>query len=186
MPILSARAKVPMPAGTEVPDRPGTWLGAMTRLELVSLATGYVATFSDLAGITDPLEGQHVLALDTHIEYRYDGAAWTIWNAPWQNLSLATDWTGVVGNIPQVCMRGGMVCVRGAANHSTGGSNITAFTLPAGYRPGSSGGSGTLSMQIEGANANLRVQITSAGVTSVTTTIIAAQNCYFYLTFAPA
>jgi len=73
---------IPIPAGTDVPDRPATWQAAVTRFDLVGMSVGYVADASALTAITNPVVGMRVRRADNGIEYRYDGSQWKAWSSP--------------------------------------------------------------------------------------------------------
>lgn len=122
------------------------------------------------------------LQLDTGVQYRYNGASWTVWNDPtWRTATLGSSWTAEVGNVPQYRLVSGLLVWRGRAQ--TTGTLTTFTTLPVGYRPDVSA-SGTSRFLVAGDSTTPGViAITSAGVVTLSS---GSTSIYYAIGSLPA
>jgi hypothetical protein len=110
------------------------------------------------AAQTGMVAGDMGYQVDTGIQYQYTGSAWlatpedTGWIAP----TLGTGWSISAGNTIGYRRRAGVVYMRGRATST--GATITAFTLPAGFRPSNADNLFTVD-----AAGPTRANVTSAG-----------------------
>lgn len=82
--------------------------------------------------IDSPTEGMQVYRIDTKRVERYTGTDWDSGDSGWISVSsFSNSWTSSTTRYRRI---GKVVYLDGAI---TGGSNGTAFTLPAGFRPDS-------------------------------------------------
>jgi len=141
-----------------------------TAVGIYAASVGNRVVRADLAALVaypykrQGLEGH---ALDTKIEYVYDGAGWVqAGPGPWVNATPASGWSVTAGYQPQVRLDGQTVFIRGAVTITTG-SFSALLTVPAGFRPSGSRWVGQTHGSVSGATGMLLVD--ASGVLQIPT-----------------